>query len=131
MNDAMKTNTKKWILGTGAVATILFLFLLIPRGAPQRATLNLTGPDGLPFTGSIISDGVEVQITGKLPTDFAVSGRNVECRFRKTQAEGALSIRIMMPNSSTGSATTMQPQGGVRAFIQRGIFGGGFGTSTI
>jgi hypothetical protein len=126
----MKTNTK-WILGTATIVTILFLFLLIPRGTPQRAILNLTGPEGLPFTGSIISDGVEVQVTGKLPADFGVSGRNVECQFRKIQAEGALSIRILMPNSSTGSATTIQPQGGVRAFIQRGLFAGGFGTSTI
>jgi hypothetical protein len=126
----MNTN-KKWILGTSTVVLLLLLFLLVPPGAPQRATLNLTGPDGLPFTGSIISDGVEVQITGKLPTDFAVSGRNVECRFRKTQVEGELTIKILMPNSSSGSATTAKPQGGVRAFIQRGLFGGGFGTSTI
>ncbi len=77
------------------------------------------------------TDGVEVQVTGVLPTDFAVSGRNVECRFRKTQAEGELSINIVMPDSSSGSATTSQPQGGVRAFIQRGLFRGGFGTSTI
>jgi len=104
---------------------------LIPRGAPQRATVKLTGPSGMAFTGAIISDGVEVQVTGVLPTDFAVSGSNVECHFRKTQAEGKLSIDLVMPDSSSGSATTSQPQGGVRAFIQRGLFKVGFGTSTI
>jgi hypothetical protein len=111
--------TKCILVAVALVAALLLL--LIPRGGSQHATVKLTGPTGLSFTGAIICDGVEVEVTGSLPTNFAVSGRNVDCRFRKTEVDGELSIDIVMPDSSRGSATTSQPHGGVRAFIQRGL----------
>lgn len=128
-NNTVKRKAKYILVAVVIVAALSLM--LIPRGESQRATVRLTGSAGLPFAGAIISDGVEVEVTGALPTDFAVSGRNVECRFRKTQADGTLRINILMPDSASCSATTSSPQGSVRAFIQNSLFRGGFGTSCI
>jgi hypothetical protein len=115
----MKTKAKtKWMLATGAAMAALLLVLTF---LPQPATLKLTGPAGLPFTGVIVSDGTKLEVSGILPADFAVTGHHIRCEFRKAQADGKMSLDVRTSGSVGGFATTSRSDGGVAASFRPGL----------
>jgi hypothetical protein len=114
----MKTKTKGMLAAAAAMAALLLVLAFFP----QPATLKLTGPAGLPFTGVIESDGTKLQVSGILPADFAVTGRHIHCEFRKTQADGQMNLEVRTSGSGVGGfATTSRPGSGVAASFRPGL----------
>jgi hypothetical protein len=117
------------ILISGLAIIAVWLYVST-RGAPRTTTtttvIKLVGTQGLMFKGTIKTNGVEVAVSGTLPTEFTLLGRSVDCSFQKTQPEGDLSIHVVSSDTgsreswASGSASTSRAEGGVRVHVQKG-----------
>lgn len=72
------------------------------------------------FEGTIISDGHSERLSGTGSGTFQATGHEIVCSFRKTSADGRISISVLEEaGKSLGSSTTAKPFGGVRAELLR------------
>lgn len=124
---------KKPIILAVAVLAVLVvgaLFWAKPTVRP-RATLSLSGQEGLLFRATIKADGVEVRFSGQLPAEVQVTGHSIDCDFQKTQTDGRISLAVVTSDGETGSASTPSSRGGVRTQISRKLFVKTFMTTTF
>ena len=67
------------------------------------------------FVGSIETDGVADHLIGMSTGIYRVSGHEIICEFKKTDAPGRLTLTVTSGNQSLGNSTTGARFGGVRA----------------
>jgi len=72
------------------------------------------------FTGTILCDGQTRIISGVGSGAYHVTGHDIVCSFKKTDAgRGRISISATTSDQASGNSTTDQKFGGVRAEIMR------------
>lgn len=69
------------------------------------------------FAGTIVSDGQSQQLSGVGSGTFQATGHEFVCSFRKTDADGLISISVSEAGKVLGSSRT--PDSGVRAEVLR------------
>jgi hypothetical protein len=69
------------------------------------------------FTGTIVSDGQSRQLSGVGSGTFHATGHEIVCSFKKTDADGLISVSVSEAGKVLGSSRT--PHSGVRAEILR------------
>ena len=113
----MKTG-RRILISVISVIAVLGVGLFVWTQQPSQVAIAITGQSGLAFTGVIKADGTAMAVSGVVPTSYVVSGRWVDCRFWKQQAEGTLGINMRVKRLDMAcSATTPKPAGGVCAFF--------------
>jgi hypothetical protein len=71
------------------------------------------------FEGTIVSDGHSRPFKGAGSRTFHATGHELICSFKKTGAEGQISVSVSESGNDLGNAYTGQEFGGVRAEIVR------------
>jgi hypothetical protein len=71
------------------------------------------------FTGTIVCDGHTKQVSGKGGGTFHLTGYEIVASFKKTGADGRISLEGSESGVKLGSSSTDQNFGGVRAVFQR------------
>jgi len=83
-------------------------------------TVSVSGTAGLRFTGRMVADGQAQEVSGAVPAQYEVTGHELICSFKKTDAEGSIVLAVSEPNGGVqGRCNTPAPFGGVRAEILR------------
>ncbi|HEY4416166.1 MAG TPA: hypothetical protein VGO57_10775 [Verrucomicrobiae bacterium] len=80
-------------------------------------TVSCNDP-GMKFTGTIVSDGQSQPVAGKGSRTFQITGETVTFSFKKTGADGQISLAVMKGDECIGRSTTDAKFGGVRGEIQ-------------
>lgn len=113
----MKTK-RKILIGIVLLIAVLGVGLVVWAQQPSQVTVTITGQSGLAFTGVIKADGVEMSVSGVVPTNYVVTARSVDCRLQKQQVGGALGVCMKMTRlGGTCSLTTSESGRGVCAFL--------------
>ena len=73
------------------------------------------GEPNMRFTGTIVSDGHTEHLSGLGSGTFHISGHEVICAFKKTDAAGRISLTISKGDTHVGDAISDETYGGVRA----------------
>jgi len=109
---------KKILIGILSLIVIFGVGLFVWAQQPTPFTIAVTGQPGLAFTGVIKADGAAMPVSGVVPTNYVVTGRSVDCRFRKQQVGGALGVCVRMRYlNGTCSITAPETGEGVCAFL--------------
>ena len=83
-------------------------------------TVSVTCSDpSMRFTGTIVSDGHPVQLGGTGHGTFSATGHEFVCSFKKTVADGQISISVSEAGKTIGSSDNGCKFGGVRAEVLR------------
>ena len=81
-------------------------------------TVSVSGTAGLRFTGSMVADGQAQEVSGTVPAHYEVAAHELICSFKKTDAEGSITLAVSEQNAGVqGRCNTPAPFGGVRAEI--------------
>jgi len=87
---------------------------------PMDIVVTVTcGDPAMKFTGTIVSDGHTRNYSGAGSRTFHATGHEIICSFKKTGADGRISIAGSASAKDGGNATTDQKFGGVRAEFVR------------
>jgi len=75
------------------------------------------------FTGTIVSDGHTKQVSGIGSRTFDITGQDATFTFKKTAADGRISLVVTKTGQCVCSATTDSQFGGVRGkvLLQDGV----------
>ena len=82
---------------------------------PADFVVTVSGTPGVPFAGTIITDGQVKKIEGVIPTSFRMSTHDLTVEFKKTAAAGAIEIHVAVNGKGQGMSSTSEKFGGVRA----------------
>jgi hypothetical protein len=86
----------------------------------SHITLTVSCSDAkMGFTGTIVRDGHTKQVSGTGSGTFHVTGYEIVASFKKTCADGRISLEGSEAGVKLGNSTTDQNFGGVRAVFQR------------
>ncbi len=116
---------KPKISGWKFASVLMVVLLLIAGGVgafafyrvTPKTRIGLEGAEGLAFDGTINADGRVFSVSGRLPTDFIVPARKLECSFVKRNAPGRLALRIYSSEASFQQTYTDKSKGGVRGTV--------------
>ena len=78
-------------------------------------TITISGTTGVPFTGTIITDGHPTKTGGTIPATYRVSTHELAASFRKTMANGSIEVHVAVDGQGQGMSSTAKRFGGVRA----------------
>lgn len=83
-------------------------------------TLCVTcGEPSIRYTGTIVSDGHSELVSGKGNGTYYISAHKIACSFKKTDADGRISLAVSEAGKTQGSSSTISRFGGVRAEVLR------------
>ena len=109
---------RKILIGITGLIVVFSLGLIIRAQIPSQAIIAITGQPGQSFSGMIRSDGRTLPVSGIVPTNFAVSGCSVECRFQKPAAGGELGVCLQVRSLGVNcSAVASKQNAGVGTFF--------------
>jgi hypothetical protein len=104
------------LIGCGTTQTHRNLSGIPP--AKIDVTVSCSNP-ATKFEGTIVSDGHSKPFNGVGSRTFHATGHEMICSFKKTGAEGQISISVSEAGNNLGNAYTGHEFGGVRAEIVR------------
>jgi hypothetical protein len=74
---------------------------------------------GMKFAGTIVTDGHSKRLSGIGTSTFHATGHEFVCSFKKTGADGLISVSVTEAGNNLGNAYTAGQFGGVRAEVVR------------
>lgn len=88
--------------------------------ATKIAVIVTCSNPGMKFTGTIVTDGHSKRLSGIGTSTFRATGHEFVCSFKKTGADGLISVSVIEAGSNNlGNAYTAGQFGGVRAEVVR------------
>jgi RNA polymerase sigma factor (sigma-70 family) len=105
------------LAGAAAIALVAIHWRQDPRPAVSFQ-VAIGGTAGVNFAGTMVLDGRSTNVTGIVPATYQVNGRNVKFSFKKTQAEGQLSLQVTEGGKALGNCYTAVAFAGVLSEIR-------------
>ncbi|MGE0095976.1 MAG: hypothetical protein AB7M05_03015 [Alphaproteobacteria bacterium] len=98
-----------------AIAFVAFLVVLGYESSDNQYSIDVTGTNGIAFTGSCMTTTVgssySQDASGLVPASFETSGTIVSCGVQKQGEEGMLRLRIRRDGKTIAEGSTSQPYG--------------------
>ena len=78
---------------------------------PRLVKLVVTGPEGQPFSGSYVADGITNSLQGIAPTTITFQARDVAYDFKRLGGQGEFRVALFIGELCRLSATSDKRQG--------------------
>jgi hypothetical protein len=116
--------TRHRILLVG-VSTVLVVLLIgagvvwLARPKPAVLRLDISGPAGMPITGTCDVDGATQELTGVVPKQFVLKGYRVTFSLATTADSGDMHVKAAVDDQVYGSlGSNNPPKNGVRGWVK-------------